>query len=132
MEAVKVISNTGKEKYKTLISTRNHQIIADEPFDENGQDLGMKPTELLAGALASCTSITLRMYADRKNWYLENIHVEVSFVRDATTNTASFTRNISYTGNLEDAQRDRLLAIANACPVHKVLSGTIVIETALV
>lgn len=132
MEVIKVTSNTGKEKYKTLISTRNHQIIADEPIDENGRDLGMKPTELLAGALASCTSITLRMYADRKNWDLKNIHVEVSFVRDATTNIASFIRNISYTGNLEDAQRDRLLAIANACPVHKVLSGTIVIETALV
>jgi putative redox protein len=71
------------------------------------------------------------MYADRKEWNIDEIKVDVQFSRDTTTNSASFQRTISYVGNLETAQEERLIAIANACPVHKTLSGTISIATSL-
>jgi putative redox protein len=71
------------------------------------------------------------MYADRKEWNIDEIKVDVQFSRDTTTNNSRFERFISYVGHLEEAQKNRLLAIANACPVHKTLSGTIAIETKL-
>jgi putative redox protein len=131
MKTVTVNAITKREKYKTIISSETNQLIADEPISDGGTDLGFSPVELLAGALASCTSITLRMYADRKEWNIDEIKVDVQFSRDTTTNSASFQRTISYVGNLETAQEERLIAIANACPVHKTLSGTISIATSL-
>lgn len=131
MNTINVNAVTKREKYKTIISSETNQLIADEPITEVGTDLGFSPYELLAGALASCTSITLRMYADRKEWDIDEIKVDVQFSRDSTTNSASFQRIISYVGNLESGQKERLIAIANACPVHKTLSGTISIETNL-
>jgi len=86
---------------------------------------------MLAGALASCTSITLRMYADRKEWKIDEFKVEVRATRDTASNSASLTRTISFIGEIDAKQKERLLAIANACPVHKTLSGKIKIETAL-
>ena len=131
MNTINVNAVTKREKYKTIISSETNQLIADEPITEGGTDLGFSPYELLAGALASCTSITLRMYADRKEWDIDEIKVDVQFSRDSTTNSASFQRTISYVGNLKSSQKERLIAIANACPVHKTLSGTISIETNL-
>jgi putative redox protein len=131
MKTISVNAITKREKYKTIISSETNQLIADEPIADGGTDLGFSPVELLAGALASCTSITLRMYADRKEWNIDEIKVDVQFSRDTTTNSTSFQRTISYVGNLETAQEERLIAIANACPVHKTLSGTISIETNL-
>ncbi len=129
MSEILAKATTGIEKYKTTIEARSHSYVADEPFDENGQDLGMKPTEMLAGALASCTSITLRMYADRKGWETGEIAVSVKLVRDTAAGKTSFSRLISFQNELEGAQKDRLLSIANACPVHKILSGSIEIDT---
>jgi putative redox protein len=129
MEKVIVNALTKREKYKTLITSATNQLIADEPFDEGGTDLGFSPYELLAGALASCTSITLRMYVNRKEWNVDELKVEVQFLRDSATNSAKFQRSITYVGELEQNQLDRLIAIANACPVHKTLSGSIEIET---
>lgn len=131
MKTVTVNAITKREKYKTVISSETNQIIADEPFSDGGTDLGFSPVELLAGALASCTSITLRMYADRKEWKIDEIKVDVQFSRDTVSNTTSFQRVISYVGNLDKAQEERLIAIANACPVHKTLSGSISVETRL-
>lgn len=129
MSEILAKATTGVEKYKTAIEARTHTYIADEPFDENGQDLGMKPTELLAGALASCTSITLRMYADRKGWDTGEIYVTVNLVRDTAASLSTFKRIVSFEKELETAQKERLLSIANACPVHKILSGSIQIDT---
>ena len=131
MKTVTVNAITKREKYKTVISSETNQIIADEPISDGGTDLGFSPVELLAGALASCTSITLRMYADRKEWNIDEIKVDVQFSRDTVSNATSFQRVISYVGNLEKAQEERLIAIANACPVHKTLSGSISVETRL-
>lgn len=131
MKTITVNAITKREKYKTIISSSTNQLIADEPIEDGGTDLGFSPDELLAGALASCTSITLRMYSDRKEWNIDEIKVDVQFSRDTASKIPSFQRTISYVGNLETAQEERLIAIANACPVHKTLSSTISIETSL-
>lgn len=126
-----ITAHTTTARYKTTLSNDRHSILADEPLDLEGTDLGFTPTELLSGALASCTSITLRMYADRKAWPLTDIKVHVSFERDAKTSTTAVSRRIELFGDLDDEQRARLLTIANSCPVHRILSGQINIDSHL-
>lgn len=126
-----ITAHTTTARYKTNISNDRHSIVADEPLDLDGSDLGFTPTELLSAALASCTSITLRMYADRKAWPLTDIKVQVSFERDAKTSTTAVARRIELFGDLTDEQRARLLTIANSCPVHRILSGQINIDSHL-
>lgn len=121
-----------KELYKTIISTATNSLIADEPEEIGGKDLGFNPNELLAAALAACTSATLRMYADRKAWDLSEVKIEVSFERDAKLNQSFIKRKIELIGNLDEEQRKRLFTIANSCPTHKTLSNPIEIETSLV
>jgi putative redox protein len=116
----------GKEKYKTEITINHHLLIADEM---NASDLGPEPPQYLQVALASCTAITLRMYADRKNWSIEKIKVEVTMEKQEWKTV--FKRQIELTGNLTPQERDRLLEIANACPVHKTLMNPIEIDTLL-
>jgi putative redox protein len=118
-----------QDAYQTKISASSHSFIVDEPEDMGGKDLGPSPTELLASALASCTAITLKMYSQRKEWNLEEIKVEVNFERDNSSNTSNFHRSIHIIGNITDEQKNRLLTIANSCPVHKILSGTCNIQS---
>ena len=112
------ISSTIKtEPYRVEIqSPSGNIVVADEPVEKGGKDSGFSPKELLAAALAACTSATVRMYADRKEWH------------EATNNTL-ITRRIEFLGNLDEEQRRRLLAVANACPVHKILSNPVEIKT---
>ncbi len=122
----------GKEKYKTLISARQHTLIGDEPEAQGGADAGMTPYELLLAALGECTAITLRMYADRKEWDVADIEVKLNLTEMTPTDkTTSISREIKIIGNISDEQRQRMMQIANACPVHKVLSNPIKIETTL-
>ena len=125
----KINAYTSTEHYKTRLSNGRQEIRADEPPELGGQDLGLAPEELLCSALAACTNITLRMYADRKEWPLEAIHSEVEIVRDADNNASTFLRKIQFEGPLDESQRQRLLQIAGLCPVHKILSGQLAIET---
>lgn len=128
----KITSTLKKELYKTEIrSSSGNTLISDEPNAVGGKNLGFSPTELLASSLAACTSATLRMYADRKDWDLEEVKLEVSLEVNREENRTEIHRKIKLIGNLDQAQRDRMLAIANACPVHKILSGTIAIQTEL-
>ena len=128
----KITSILKKERYKTEIrSSSGNVLISDEPESVGGKNLGFSPTELLASSLAACTSATLRMYADRKGWDLEEVKLEVSLEVNREDNKTEIHRKIELIGNLDQAQRDRMLAIANACPVHKILSGTIAIQTEL-
>lgn len=124
-----IIAVTKKEKYKTIVQSLTNSIIVDEPLDSGGKDAGLMPSDLLSGSLASCTSITLRMYADRKEWEVEEISVDVSL--DDDKNNPKLTRIVEVKGKLDESQRSRLLAIANACPMHKLLSRGIEIETKL-
>lgn len=124
----KVQAHIGQQTYKTQVEARTHHILADEPLERNGGDLGFTPTELLSASLASCTAITLKMYVDRKEWLVEDIWVEVDH-ETTQMNQTQFRRRIQVHAHLDDAQLQSLLKIANACPVHKLLSGQIEVST---
>lgn len=122
-----VHTSISEEKYHSKIAAGAHVLIADEPANEGGADLGPTPIQLLAGSLGSCTTITLRMYADRKGWPLQGADVDVTI--DRTTTQASIQRKIRLHGPLDETQRARLMQVADACPVHKMLSAAIAINT---
>ncbi|MDY0089883.1 MAG: OsmC family protein [Flavobacteriaceae bacterium] len=129
----KITSSIKNEHYKIEIkSPSGNTIIADEPVEMGGKDLGFSPKELLASSLAACTSATVRMYADRKEWDLQEvkIDIELDFVKEE--NKTVINRKIEFIGNLDEEQKKRLLAIANACPVHKMLSNKVEISSEVV
>lgn len=126
-----ITAHIGRTHYVTTIRNASNEIIADEPLEQGGTDAGFSSAELLAASLATCTSITLRMYADRKEWPLDAIEVAIHFERDIDTKTALFVRNIKFFGTLDDEQKRRLLQIADKCPVHQVLTNPIRIQTVL-
>ena len=119
----------GKDQYKTELITSAHYLIADEPAEKKGSNLGPDPLEFLLASLASCTAITLRMYADRKKWPVDQIKVDVT--SETIEEKTIFKREISFEGTLDESQRTRLLEIANSCPVHKILTNPIEINTNL-
>jgi putative redox protein len=126
----KIKSRIGIEPYRIeLTSPTGNVVIADEPISNGGKNLGFSPKELLASALAACTSATVRMYADRKEWTLSEVKTEIGLERDEIANKTIIKRKIEFIGNLTEEQKTRLLAVANACPVHKILSNPIEIQT---
>ena len=125
-----VTAKIALQKYRMeLESSHGNHLIADEPQNLGGKNLGFSPFELLASALASCTSATLRMYADRKQWPLKEVITQVSFEWNANDERSTVIRNIEIIGDLDQEQRERLLEIAEKCPVHRALSGKVSIET---
>ncbi|OIV41781.1 OsmC family protein [Flavobacterium johnsoniae] len=119
--------------YRTEITSASGNIvIADEPQEMGGKNLGFSPSELLASSLASCTLITLRMYINRKQWDVSEINIKIDFQRDAEQNISHFNRKIEVIGEVDDKQRQRLETIANSCPIHKTLTNTIEIKTTLI
>ncbi|QHS57173.1 OsmC family protein [Mucilaginibacter sp. 14171R-50] len=116
-------------KYQTIVTSNNHTIIADEPAELGGADTGMSPYSLLLASLASCTVITLRMYIERKMWIVNEIAVNLELFR--TENGISIESNLAFKGELTDEQLKRLITIADACPIHKILVGNITINTKL-
>ena len=127
--------------YRTEVLANGHSLIADEPLALGGTNTGPTPYELLSSALGACTSITLRMYADRKGWPLqatevrlahEKIHCDDCENPDRPSSRIDhFTREISLEGPLDEIQRGRLLAVADRCPVHRTLKGPAEITTTL-
>lgn len=129
----KTLAHIGQDIYKTeLKSLSGNTLVSDEPIDKGGKDLGFSPKELLTSALAACTTITLRMYANHKEWDLQDVNIEVELERDKDTNQTTITRKIELIGNLDEEQRKRLIAIANSCPVHKILTNPIEMITTLI
>lgn len=118
--------------YETHLSTSSQVVVVDEPEDVGGQDRGMRPGELLAGSLAACTVITLRMYADRKKWPLDSAVVHVDFTSDPETKRSLFSLKLILNGDLNEAQRARLLEMADRCPIHRTLENPIDFETTLI
>lgn len=122
-------SRSTREHYKTTIAVRNHNILADEPIDAGGTDLAPTPAEYMCAALASCTTITLRMYADRKEWPMEEAIVSVRFERIKDEESGElyteFHKDIRFVGDLDEKQIKRLMQIAEKCPVNKIIKGKV-------
>ena len=127
-----VTARIERTPYETHLSTGTQVVVVDEPLDVGGQDRGMRPGELLAGALASCTVITLRMYADRKGWPLASVVAHVDYATNPATKRAMFTMKLILNGDLDPAQRMRLLEMAERCPIHQTLANPIDFDTSLV
>ena len=118
----------GADRYHTDLQAGRHALTADEPVDQGGSDTGPAPFGLLLSGLGACTAITLRMYADRKQWPLEGVDVRLAYaVRDRATRWID--RTITLRGPLEDDQRARLAEIAEKTPVTRAVRGGIEIRT---
>lgn len=141
VEPGSVIVRERDKKFTREILAGHHHLISDEPVAMGGADLGLNPYELLLAALGSCTSMTLRMYANHKQIDLQDIQVKLHHSRIHAEDCAAceaqapfidrITRSIQLTGHLNDQQRTRLLEIANQCPVHKTLRNQMDIKTKL-
>jgi putative redox protein len=126
-----VVAEVGFGRYAQVVYDGKHRLTADEPIESGGLDTGPNPYGLLLAALGACTSITLRMYADRKKWPLRQVAVRLrhskSYDKDCEgcdekpAKIDHIEREIELTGELSDEQRQRLLEIANKCPVHQTL-----------
>ena len=137
-----VVVRGGATGFSQEIRAGEHTLRADEPVDAGGSDTGPSPYDLLLAGLGACTSMTLRMYADRKQWPLEGVAVSLSHEKIHAEDCAEcetragridhIERRIELAGPLDDAQRQRLLEIANMCPVHRTLKSEIAITTTLV
>jgi putative redox protein len=112
-----------RQGYEHEIEIGEHRLIADEPEEKGGRNRGPTPTELLAGALASCTAITMEMYADRKEWGLGTVEAAVDFTKATNDEPATFDVRIRIGAELSEENRERLLTIAGKCPVHKALKA---------
>ena len=134
MSGTVVVAENGQGRYQQRVQAGQHIMLADEPESMGGNDAGPAPFDFLMAGLGACTSMTLRMYAERKSLALT--HVSVSLSHDKTELNGQqhnrITRQITLVGNLSDAERQRLLEIAEKCPVHRALSQSFVLESQLV
>ncbi|MCP4520176.1 MAG: OsmC family protein [Cytophagales bacterium] len=123
--------NAQESKFTTTINTDNHGLTADEPTSLGGNNYGMAPYELVTAGLASCTVMTVNMYAQRKEWDLEEVMVYMSHSKEKREGEVVdiFKKELVFKGNLDQQQRNRLVEIAAKCPVHKTLSKGSLIET---
>lgn len=115
-------------KFTQTIEAGPLRFVADEPVADGGGDLGPSPFDMLLGALGACTSMTVKMVADRRGWPLDAVEVRLTATRG---DAFAIRREITLRGALTDEQRESLLVIASKCPVHKVLTGSITIDSAL-
>jgi putative redox protein len=117
----------GNINYRVTITADENSIVADEPITSGGGNTGLSPSQLLVSSLGACTVITLRMYAARKQWNIGDISVEL-LMKTEKENT-QIHRVISYSNEVTEEQRRRLLQIADNCPIHNILAGKITITT---
>ena len=117
------VVETGAGKFQAQVDAPGGRFLADEPRDVGGLGSGPGPFDLLSAALGACTSMTCRLYADQKGWPLKRVAVQVQHVAKTATAKDRFTRQISFEGELDPAQRQRLLEIAERCPVHRTLTA---------
>jgi putative redox protein len=136
-----VVAETGGGRFANVINAGGHTLRADEPVSVGGSDTGPGPYDLLLAGLGACTSMTLRMYAERKGWPLERVAVRLSHDKIHAADCAEcetregkidrIERTLELTGDLDAEQRQRLLEIADKCPVHRTLESENLIEARL-
>ena len=126
----KVVSQFGQGPLQQKLTAGDLHFLSDAEVSKGGSGTGPSPHEYLGAALAACTSMTLKMYAGRKEMKLDNAIVTVDIERHEDIET--FSRDIRLQGNLSDEEKERLLEIAQKCPIHKALAGQIQIKTQLV
>ncbi len=130
------------EPFKTTLTAGNHEIIADEPPEvDGGSDEGPDPYDLLLMGLGTCSAMTMKMYARRKNWPVEDIYIEMRHNKshaedcrdceDPASKIDSIEKELIIKGDLDQEQLDKLMDISKKCPVHKTLLGEIEIKTTL-
>jgi putative redox protein len=107
---------------------RGHEFIADEPQELGGDDSGPSPQELLAASLASCTAITMEMYAARKGWDVTGLEVAVDYTPAERGSPTRFETVVRMPAHLDEEQRERLQVIAAKCPVHRTLEGEVIFD----
>ncbi|MEL7130745.1 MAG: OsmC family protein, partial [Pseudomonadota bacterium] len=134
------VEETGISLYQNSVCVGSHRLLADEPPAIGGNDTGPDPYDYVTAGLGACTSITLRMYANRKKWPLDRIRVRLSHAKDYAADCEAcdpdskvdiFERIIELDGNLDPDQRHRLLEIADKCPVHRTLESIAHVRTRL-
>lgn len=136
-----IVTDSGRGRFEQLLFSGRHIALADEPVADGGGSAGAGPYDLLLMALGACTSMTLRLYASRKHWPLERTVVRLSHEKrygedcwdcaDKDVSIDHIDCRIELIGALDSGQRERLLEIANKCPVHRTLTSTVRIETSL-
>jgi putative redox protein len=113
------------------VEIRRHVVVADEPSDNGGDDSGPSPQELLAASLASCTAITMEMYAKRKGWDIGEVVVDVDYEPAQRGSPTRFRLEVRMSEEVPEEQRERLMQIAAKCPVHRTLDGEVMFEESL-
>ncbi len=134
--------NLVEDNFTTSIQTKNHTMIADEPASIGGDDFGPSPYEYLNAGLVACTVMTLKMYAQRKKWDLQEVYVYVSHSKKHSDELELdiekpgyldyISKKLKFVGNLDETQRQRLKEIASRCPVHKTIASEVVFKTELI
>jgi putative redox protein len=114
--------------FRHVVKVRQHRLNSDEPEDAGGDDAAPSPQELLAASLASCTAVTIEMYADRKGWDLGAVEVECEYVPAERGCPTRFSLTLRLPSDLTDDQVQRLKVIATKCPVHRTLDGEVMFD----
>ena len=130
MASTLVTAVIGNVPYTVSLTDGAHQWVGDATAEHGGAYAGPTPHSMLLSALGTCTAITLTMYAGRKTWGLEGVEVILGYANEAPGKT-TISREIKLKGNLDAEQKERLLQIADACPIHKIMSGEIKVESTL-
>lgn len=127
-----ITGNIGTQKYLCTIAWRNGKLLMDEPSTVGGNDLGPDPFSTLLASLAGCTLSTLRMYIDRKGWDIPEIQIALNMSKENNTElTTVISRTISFPSTIDEETKNRLLIIAEKCPVSKILKNKILINTTI-
>lgn len=134
--------NLVEDNFTTRIQTKHHTFIADEPGSIGGDDFGPSPYQYLTASIAACTTMTLKMYAKRKNWDLREVYVYISHAKRHSDDLMldvekpgyidHISKKIKFVGNLDERQKQRLKQIASKCPVHKTVASEVIFETEVI